>query len=270
MPKQHTISATWFDTCYPDYVTDMSGIVVGIGRYGQTRAELVEQAVDEAYEDDDMPCGEHVHALLTEAIEVVVPDEGPNWRFWPVDDTGNEIRDPDAEIPDEQPSAWFRISIESEDLEISLRTTDNDDGSVMVDCADGGAAAYDQYIDGCTWESLENGSAYTILTDRPTLVAELTAEGYDVDCSEYSEPDEEDLRYWRAKYQVEGCDPNPTTSTREIMEWATLDDVPRCRRVSEQHWLVERAGVPLDAFHRACWDAGIPVDAEHWIRSIGV
>lgn len=45
----------------------------------------------------------------------------------------------------------------------------------------------DQCIDGSSWETASDmpGFAYTILTDRPSLVEELRAEGYSLDLSEY-------------------------------------------------------------------------------------
>jgi hypothetical protein len=69
-------------------------------------------------------------------------------------------------------------------------------GRVVV-YTDRESADEDQSIDGSTWEipgDLE--VAYTILTDRPTLVAELTAEGYDLDLSGYEPPTEHDMARW--------------------------------------------------------------------------
>jgi len=46
-------------------------------------------------------------------------------------------------------------------------------------------ADHDRYIDGSTWESVGNGEIYTILSDRPSLVADLEKEGYTLDTSCY-------------------------------------------------------------------------------------
>lgn len=47
----------------------------------------------------------------------------------------------------------------------------------------------DQYIDGSTWETCGSDEIYTILSARPGLAAELEAEGYKLDHSEYCEDD---------------------------------------------------------------------------------
>lgn len=237
MPKQHTVSVTWFDTCYLDYLLDHRGIIVGIERSGQTRDELVEQVVDEIYSHDDFDaCGDHVHRLLREAVVTAIPSEDPNWRLWPVDGHGDEIQDLDSEeIPEEQPSAWFRCELTSEPLLISLHNNiDEDDGSVMVDCADGGAAGDDGYIDGSTWEFLEDGSVYTILSDRKTLVEELIVEGYEVNCSEYSPPEPvaaqrgPALVAWVTWGSVRG--EGPTRATQEQAQRDARADAHGCRR----------------------------------------
>lgn len=45
----------------------------------------------------------------------------------------------------------------------------------------------DQSIDGSSWESTDNGDmVYTVLTDRPGLADELSAEGYRLDLTEYA------------------------------------------------------------------------------------
>lgn len=186
MPSHYTITAAWFDTCYPDYVTDWSGIVAGVAREGQTRDELIEAVVDEVYSTDEFPAGDYVYEILKAAIGACVPAE--QRKLWPVDGMGNEITDEDADVPEEQPSAWFRVRLEVSPLRIALGQADSA-GFVLATCTDRGAALNDQTIDGEQWEAPRDLlEAYALLTDRPTLDAELRAEGYDVDATHYAAP----------------------------------------------------------------------------------
>lgn len=280
------VSVSWFDSCFVDYLTESSSgddldgkegtytWVVGVERGGQTVEELIGQVIDAVSDEEGFPYGDSIHELLEEQVKKAVEEQtlGRDWHLWPMDSNGKEITDEEVDVPEEQPSAWFRVVMEWHPLKISLRNTDDDDGQVMVDCADGEGAANDQYIDGSTWEDLEDGTAYTLISDRPTLVAELEKEGYDVDQSEYSPPDQEDLRYWHAKCEKDESNYPDGAMLREIMGWTSLDDVRECRRVSEQQWLVTRACGTTEhderyaAFVQACWDAGLPLDAERWLR----
>lgn len=204
MTLKHTIEATWFDTCYPDYVSDFSGIVVGVMRGGQTRQELIDEVADEAYSAEDFPLGDHAFDLLKRAIAEAIGEQPATWRFWPVDDTATEITDPDAEIPDEQPSAWFRVRVSSEPITVHLDNQGGDShtyGNVVVTCGEGRKSDLD-HIDGSTWD-WAGSDWYTILTDRPSLVAELQAEGWEVDCSCYCEPSAEDMARWLATAEKE-------------------------------------------------------------------
>lgn len=275
------VSVTWFDSCFIDYLTESSNgddldgkegtytWIVGVERGGQTAEDLIKEVADAVYSEDGFPLGDSIMESLKEQVKVAVGTQPSEWRLWPMDADGCEITDEEVEVPEEQPSAWFRVVVEWHPLKISLRSTDDDDGQVIVDCEDGEGAADDQYIDGSTWEDLEDGTAYTILSDRPTLVAELEKEGYDVDQTDYSPPDQEDLRYWHAKRQHEN-DEAPE-SQRLAMGWTSLDDVRKCRRVSEQFYrldkklTVESATERCTAFVQACWDAGLPLDAERWL-----
>jgi hypothetical protein len=288
MTKTYTIEATQFDICYSDYVTDWTGIVVGVERGGQTLEDLIEQATDEAYGHDDMPCGDSVYEKLEAAITDAIGTRLEGWRFWPVDDSGNEIRDEGlcvpcegngyingAEcavcsgtggpgIPEEQPSMWFRVVVTSEPMVIRLSNSDDDDGAVLVMCDDPGACDDDQTIDGSSWETPSDMSeGYTMLQDRPSLVAELEAQGYEVDDSGYSAPDDEDMRFWYAKCEASN-DMAPET-LREVMLWSDASDVAKCRRVSEQSWRWSdgpgpRAIGTYQEYVQACWDAGLPLD----------
>jgi hypothetical protein len=205
MPQIHEISACWFDTCYSDYVTDWSGIVVGVQKRGQTREEMIQEIADECYSDEDFPLGDHAFALLKSAIASVIPESCA--RFLPVDGSGNDL-DPDdenTEIPDEQPSVWVRVRVTSRPMRIALDNQGGDhheNGSVLVTCDDKDAAADDGYIDGSSWETPRDMcEAYTILTDRPSLVEDLEREGYDVDASCYAAPDDEDLARWASNLE---------------------------------------------------------------------
>jgi hypothetical protein len=205
--QKHEIEVRWFDTCFPDYVTDFSGIVVGIQRNGQTRDELIEQVADEVYSLDEFPLGDTAYDQLKQAVVDAIA-MGPEDRLWPVDTrTGTEIKDPESDayqdaIEAEQPSAWFRVILTSRPMRIALDNQGSDyeqDGMVLVTCEDKAVAEDDRYIDGSTWECPRDmDSAYTSLVDRPTLVAELEAEGYEVDTSCYSAPTDEDMARFAA------------------------------------------------------------------------
>lgn len=74
-------------------------------------------------------------------------------------------------------------------MKVKLDNLDRDDGTVLA--WTGAQEAQDDItIDGCRWEypSDLEGDAYAILTDRPGLTRDLKQEGYDLDCSEYMEP----------------------------------------------------------------------------------
>jgi hypothetical protein len=91
-------------------------------------------------------------------------------------------------------------------MKITLSQNDDDDGFVTVYCDDQEAADEDGSIDGCNWETPSDMDvAYASIMDRPTLVADLEAQGYEVDDSEYWEPDEEDMKRWAAKYEAESA-----------------------------------------------------------------
>lgn len=212
MPKSITIEARFFDTCFSDYIVDWSGIVVGVPLAGQNRDEIAESAADEAYdlaqeEFDDFPLGGHTYERIRDAIRDTIKADA---RFWPVDADGNEI-DTDAndasddpiDVPEEQPCAWFRVLIKISPMVVRLDNQGDDHheyGHVLVECDDRDAAISDACIDGSTWETPRDMNvAYASLMDRPTLVQELEAEGYEVDTSCYSPPDADDLARWRAQ-----------------------------------------------------------------------
>jgi hypothetical protein len=76
-------------------------------------------------------------------------------------------------------------------FEVKLDNMDRDDGSVLVTCDDRAVKEEHQSIAGSHWEAPRDMSgAYAIICDEPGLVAKLEKEGYNVDSSEYCEPDE--------------------------------------------------------------------------------
>jgi hypothetical protein len=75
-------------------------------------------------------------------------------------------------------------------VKIKLDNLDHDDGMVTVYCEDRQAAIDDQSIDGAHWEAPGDlDVAYAMIVDRPCLITELEAEGYEVDIRNYVEPD---------------------------------------------------------------------------------
>lgn len=196
MPKIHEIAAHPFDHCFSDYVTDWSHVVVGVEGRGQTVDQMIEDICDEvsaSTDDAQFPYGDHAYAQLRASLRESLR---ANARFWPADENGNEIdtdANPETDLPEEQPSYWFRITVASRALPIRLDNLDREDGTVLVLCDYPEAAREDRSIDGTHWEVSDGTLAYAITFDRPGLVAELQAEGYDVDTSEYSEPTAEDM-----------------------------------------------------------------------------
>ncbi len=223
--KRHVITAAFVDICLADYLTDHTGILVGIPLAGQTRDEMIEEVSDEAYSDDEFPLGDHAFDSLKDAIRAEIK---PDARFWPVDHNGDEVTDLDSDtIADEQPCVWFRVTVTSSPMRITLDNQGDDDGFVMVTCREADAVD-DRCIDGSTWEDMGTGRAWTSIADRPTLYDELVAEGYDVDASCYSAPSEEDLKYWSYRNDAE-CN-GYKVLTRE--EWLEL--MERARAATRQ------------------------------------
>lgn len=130
------------------------------------------------------------HALV-EAIPSVcrysVQQDGACWLV-PVD-----------MVSDEKTREWFYPG----PIAIRLENQTDRDGFVMVDAVDHRQARHDGCIDGSSWEIVDGDFAYTMLIDRPTLVAELEAAGYIVDQSEYSAPTAEDMIALRARIDAE-------------------------------------------------------------------
>jgi len=74
--------------------------------------------------------------------------------------------------------------------EIKLDNMDRDDGSVLVTCSDQSVKEEHQSIAGSNWEAPgDMDIAYAMISDEPGLVAKLEKEGYNVDSSEYCEPE---------------------------------------------------------------------------------
>jgi hypothetical protein len=110
------------------------------------------------------------------------------------------------ERPDDAPDSietWKDFYEIRGKLAIKLDNLDKTDGSVSVYCHDVIGAKDDQSIDGSRWEACGSDLAYAIITDRPGLVAALEAEGYEVDDSEYCEPDAEEFARLAAEVERE-------------------------------------------------------------------
>lgn len=195
MPQTHKISATYVDTCFVDYLTDHDERIVG-ALLGSSIDETAEYLADEIYGTEDFPLGDTVYDALKRAIRDAI--NGLDLR--PVDANGNRVTPGSDDANDEQSSVWVKIVVESKPLRIALDNQGSgheQDGTVLVTCDDRDAAADDGYIDGSSWETPRDmNEAYTSVMDRPTLVEDLTAQGYDVDCSCYSAPEPADMARW--------------------------------------------------------------------------
>ena len=101
-------------------------------------------------------------------------------------------------------------AIENPPMRIRISSSDDDDGSVLVECDDQEACRNDQSIEGSRWETPRDMDiGYASILDRKGLVAHLQAEGYEVDDSDYSEPTDEDLAYWSYKCDAENAGERP-------------------------------------------------------------
>ena len=88
----------------------------------------------------------------------------------------------------------WRRTVNKTRLAVKLSNLDGDDGCVLAEVRGWGAhawAEWDQTLAGSTWEGPRDmpGYAYAMPVDHAGLVGELSAEGYDLDLSEYSRPD---------------------------------------------------------------------------------
>lgn len=105
-------------------------------------------------------------------------------------------------------------------MRVSLSNSDDDDGMVTVYCEDQEQARHDQSvsIDGqsSNWECPSDMDvAYASLCNFYDLSKALTDAGYEVDDSEYSAPDDEDLAYWAYRNACE----NDGTGILDRDEW---------------------------------------------------
>lgn len=92
-------------------------------------------------------------------------------------------------------------------MSVKITCSDDDDGMCTVWCDDVEQARHDQSVslDGqsSNWEFPDGEIAICSLCNFYDLDAALTADGYDVDSSEYSAPDAEDLAYWAYRNDAE-------------------------------------------------------------------
>lgn len=89
---------------------------------------------------------------------------------------------------------WRRTVTKSRFV-VKLSNIDGDDVCVLAEVRGWGAhawAEWDQTIGGSSWETARDlpGYAYAMPVNHAGLAEELGAEGYDLDLSEYSPPDE--------------------------------------------------------------------------------
>lgn len=167
------------------------------------------------------------------------PDHELYWDVWSdvcdnaraTDEDGNEFRlEQDGAlwlIPvgmdyDERTESWFWVT----PVRVSLSQSDDDDGTVTVYCDDQRQARLDQSISlngqSARWECPRDMDvAYASLTNFYDLEKALTEAGYEVDASEYSPPDAEDLAYWA--YRSEAEQSGEIVMTREV--WLALRSV---------------------------------------------
>lgn len=146
--------------------------------------------------------------------------------------------------------------------EITISTNDDDDGFITLYCNDSEAARDAQSVLDTNWE-FNDDQAYCSVTDCPDLIERLEAEGYEVDDSEWSAPDEEDLAYWHAKYErANGATPE---KLRAILGWSCPADAARCRRVEQAaQWGDDAERL---AFAESCHAAGFVLDFDDWAAS---
>ncbi len=109
---------------------------------------------------------------------------------------------------DSEPSDWTESEMadfpERGKMSIRIETSDDDNGMVTLYCDDQEACRDDQSVEGSRWETPgDMDIGYASVMDHPGLLASLEKE-YDVDSSEYSPPEPEDLARWHAKYLADG------------------------------------------------------------------
>lgn len=109
-----SVNARHFDICHSDYVCDWRDTVVGIPLMGQTASQMADEVIQEL--NARMDFDEEWEGITDEQIRVAILEcLKPEARFWPCDDSGNEIETDDPEDPrlqSEQPCAWFRLTVE--------------------------------------------------------------------------------------------------------------------------------------------------------------
>ncbi len=272
----------------------------GTTRYQLYRVSLERQAIVEVTDDDDMV----THRYLVPASIAARRDNLSHpirvYEEWYVKDlagiadTCDTTRDAIvAELCSEDPShlamaydaiagyhGWENFDSGPVDLtpsdvknwpdldgkpEITISTNDDDDGTITLYCDDVEAARDAQCVLGSHWECPgDMDTAYAGVMNQADLVTALESEGYDVDAAEWSPPDDEDFRFWSAKYErANGAAPE---RLREILGWSGPDDVAKCRRVVDQasSWWT---GPEREAFRAACFTAGRVLDGEEWAEA---
>lgn len=123
---------------------------------------------------------------------------------------------------DERTDSWFWAT----PIRVSLSCSDEDDGTVTIYCEDQRQARLDQSVsvDGQSsrWECPRDMDvAYASLCNFYDLERALTDAGYEVDASEYSPPDDEDLAYWA--YRVAAAEAGDEVLDRDA--WLEVSNV---------------------------------------------
>lgn len=73
---------------------------------------------------------------------------------------------------------------------ISLDNLGRTDGNVLIICEDQDVKELQQSVGGSNWEAPNDMNiAYAVVTDAPGLVKDLESEGYQLDTSEYWQPE---------------------------------------------------------------------------------
>lgn len=149
--------------------------------------------------------------------------------------------------------------------EVRISTNDEDTGYVTLYCDDVEAARDDgSVLDGQSRWEISNDLAYTTVQECTNLKEALEAEGYDVDSSEWSPPDDQDLLFWHAKFERESGRATPE-KLREILGWTCMGSLASDRRVQDATRYLDDS--EINTYLLACWDAGFVLDSKKALQN---
>ena len=105
----------------------------------------------------------------------------------------------------------LRRQIRPETGDVTLKLENSDDDPCIVNVYVNAAYARiwadnEQTTQGSSWECAEDSFAYNFWHWHPKMLDELEAEGYQLDLSEYSEPDEDDINAAQHAAECHECD----------------------------------------------------------------